>query len=739
MTDGARGRARAVDGEGPGRRMITRSTHVTLWRVLRKTFYSALIVTTLAVIGTVAFRWYQGVGSLEDTRSRVLLTLIGVVVGAWLARICAAGAGKHHRFALAGLAAIALSQAFYLTLVWSEWKSHVGLWRAWWVTLVAALGLTHVVWLWLIGAQHTTLSRATRIAAGAATVVLASLALRRNLLDEIPVFLTVLIALSLAGTFVGSLILWIQMRRRKAKRTVSRGQKLAWVISAQVAIFVFGFYAGRATAPVTAVVDLEPSPLAHLTPDELDAQVAADFNRLRIVSAGIDELGVKGSQTFARITDARTREKRDYFLPSEEDEIRAQFMSYLAYRSALLRLVATYGGFQSVARPDARARCFLVGYGAGASVMRASTLFVTTYGKEPAVRRKLNEADSSCGIRAGEFDRIYDAVASDRNATTFEEMAGYFRANRDGWRREKVLADDQLAWVEGQIERAITDVENRGFDRSRARWERIVQRVGSDVYVPVYDVQSVVSTLIGDTRIVKRPPFIAHEQVKAMQSQLQPGDILLERRNWYASNAFLPGFWPHAAIYIGTPPELEKLGLVERRAGGAFTSKNPTIQQHLDEYLKLAHDGEPHTVLESVSEGVIFNSLTESMGADYVAVLRPRLTDAQKAQAIAKAFAHVGKPYDFEFDFFSSDKLVCTELVYRSYEGLIRFDLVKIMGRDTLPAMEICKKFAGERERADRQLDFVLFLDAVPQQGTAKLATVDDFIASGHRPRGFNE
>ncbi|HEV2295048.1 MAG TPA: YiiX/YebB-like N1pC/P60 family cysteine hydrolase [Tepidisphaeraceae bacterium] len=719
--------------------MISRSTHVALWRVLRKTFYGALIATTLAVIGTIAFRWYQGIGSLEDTRSRVLLTLIGVVVGAWLARICAAGAGKHHRFALAGLAAIALSQVFYLTLVWSEWKSHVGLWRAWWVTLICALGLTHVVWLWLIGARHSTLSRATRIAAGAATIALASLALRRNLLDDIPQILAGLIALSLAATFVGSAILWIQMRRRKPKRAVSRWQKLAWVISAQLAVFVFGFYAGRTAAPVTAVVDMEPSPLAHLTPDELDAQLAADLNRLRIVSAGIDELGAKSERTFARISETRSREKRDYFLPSEEDEIRAQFMSYLAYRAALLRLVATYGNFQSIARPDARARCFLVGYGAGANVMRASTLLATTYGKEPAIRRKLNEADAACGMRAGEFDRIYDAVASDRNAVTFEEMAGYFRAHRDRWRREKVLADEQLAWVEGQIERAIEDVKARRFDRSRARWERIIARVGSNVYVPVYDVRSVVSTLIGDTRIVKRPPFIAHAQVKAMQSQLQPGDILLERRNWYASNAFLPGFWPHAAIYVGTPRDLQRLGLIAAGGSSGFTASDPQIQQHLDAYLKPAHDGEAHTVLESVSEGVIFNSLTESMGADYVAVLRPRLSDAQKAQAIARAFAHVGKPYDFEFDFFSSDKLVCTELVYRSYEGLIDFDLVKIMGRDTLPALEICKKFAAERGRADRQLDFVLFLDAVPQDRTARLATVDDFVASAHRPRGFNE
>jgi hypothetical protein len=77
--------------------------------------------------------------------------------------------------------------------------------------------------------------------------------------------------------------------------------------------------------------------------------------------------------------------------------------------------------------------------------------------------------------------------------------------------------------------------------------------------------------------------------------------------------------------------------------------------------------------------------------------------------------------------------------VYRSYEGLLHFELVRIMGRDTLPALEICKKFAGERGSEKRELDFVMFLDAVPQQGAARFAGEEDFCASAHRPRGFNE
>jgi len=138
---------------------------------------------------------------------------------------------------------------------------------------------------------------------------------------------------------------------------------------------------------------------------------------------------------------------------------------------------------------------------------------------------------------------------------------------------------------------------------------------------------------------------------------------------------------------------------------------------------------------------VIFNSLTESMGADYIAVLRPRLTDAQKAAALARAFSHVGKPYDFEFDFSSSDKLVCTELVYQSYDGLLHLDgyMQQIVGRPAIPALQFCRKFAAERGTPAQELDFVLFLDAVPDKGTARLAGEDDFCASADRPRGFNE
>ena len=49
------------------------------------------------------------------------------------------------------------------------------------------------------------------------------------------------------------------------------------------------------------------------------------------------------------------------------------------------------------------------------------------------------------------------------------------------------------------------------------------------------------------------------------------------------------------------------------------------------------------------------------------------------------------------------------------------------------------RRASGERGSDKRELDFIMFLDAVPQQGAARLAGEEDFCASAHRPRGFNE
>ncbi len=42
---------------------------------------------------------------------------------------------------------------------------------------------------------------------------------------------------------------------------------------------------------------------------------------------------------------------------------------------------------------------------------------------------------------------------------------------------------------------------------------------------------------------------------------LRPGDVLITRHDLVLTNLFLPGYWPHAALYIGTSEQRDELGI----------------------------------------------------------------------------------------------------------------------------------------------------------------------------------
>jgi hypothetical protein len=715
---------------------ISRSARASAIRGAGAAVRVGLTVSVVLCAAALIFRWYT---DLEGTASRMMLSFIGVALAAWLIGILAHGVRRFRKTVIVGLIGVAASQLCYHAIVWTSWKEHALAWRAWWIALIVAISAAHFVWLRIVGAGHQHIRWIAQAAAIVAALMFAGLCLGRTPLPEVPDAYFLAIGIAAAISLLATFVLWWKVVRPRRSEATKRWVRRGWLVTGQLAFVAIAFYLGRVTAPTPTTLELMPSALAAMPARDIEAQVQNDLRRLRILVDGLDELSMRAIADSKAIRETRAAEHRDYYHPAEEDRVRGHFMSYLAYRSALLRLAATYSSFRAVADPALRARCFLVGYAAGGAVYKSSLYLVRTYGDEPPARKKLNEADPACGIPAGMFDRIEESVTADRNVELFGQMGTYYEQQVASWRGANAWPSEDMSWLEQHIGASLAYVRNNAITDPTSRVQQVVRRVKNDVYQPYYAGQSLLSTWIGDTRLVGRPPFISAKQIADMQQQLQSGDILIERRNWFASNAFLPGFWPHGALYIGRITDLERLGLAMRDANGKWTSDNPAIRDHLAEYLKSAEDGAAHTVLESVSEGVIFNSLDESMHADYVGVLRPRLTDARKAQAIANAFSHQGKPYDFEFDFFSADKLVCTELVYRSYEGLLHFDLVKVMGRDTLPAIEIVRKFANERGRPDRQLDFVLFLDAVPAEGAARLASEDDFCNSIHRPRGFNE
>lgn len=69
-------------------------------------------------------------------------------------------------------------------------------------------------------------------------------------------------------------------------------------------------------------------------------------------------------------------------------------------------------------------------------------------------------------------------------------------------------------------------------------------------------------------------------------------------------------------------------------------------------------------------DGVLLRALDDTLSVDCVTALRPRLRKQDIGRALSRALSHEGKLYDFEFDFSRADRLVCTEVVYRAYQGI---------------------------------------------------------------------
>ena len=230
---------------------------------------------------------------------------------------------------------------------------------------------------------------------------------------------------------------------------------------------------------------------------------------------------------------------------------------------------------------------------------------------------------------------------------------------------------------------------------------------------------------------------------------MQPGDILLERREWYLSNVGLPGYWPHAALYIGTPQE-RMAYFKDQNVANHYAKHNGSFDAYLKHRYPKAYQNcltpqEHHhvpRVIEAISEGVSFTTLEHSVDADSVAILRPRLSKLERAIAIERAFHYSGRPYDFNFDFLTDAEMVCTELVYKAYEPKrnyagLTFPLQEIVGRKVTTANDIARMFDEEYGKSNQQLDFIAFYDGHERQNKAIRSDVTTFRESWKRSKWF--
>jgi glycerol-3-phosphate O-acyltransferase/dihydroxyacetone phosphate acyltransferase len=404
------------------------------------------------------------------------------------------------------------------------------------------------------------------------------------------------------------------------------GVALRWGVTLLVLSLLWVGYAHwRRSRMALALGGME---LRHLPAADLRFMLDADEALLRQVlpqiPARLDEARVLASEFASG--------KRSWYSQADNDELRKMLRDYVTLRTALVRVVWRYQKSFQVTGEALRARTFLCACTAGTALASASLGFVESFNGSGDAVKKLNEAEPSWDIPPGVFDTVRRSLCSNTNRTALMEAGKEY----DGTDWKALALQEPYAAFHDSIRDCRRRLADADDDLTAERLKQPLRDARDEGKDLLYGVQALVSVWMGDTKL--REPggaLISSAQLKELSAKLQPGDIILERRNWYVSNAFLPGYWPHAALYVGTPEDLQKFGL----------HHDPRVQTHWEKYLRQDARGHSCVVLESISEGVVFTSLEHSVGeADSVAFLRPRLTQDQVREAIARTFSHAASP-----------------------------------------------------------------------------------------------
>lgn len=688
--------------------------------------WSAFLLMGLLLLGGFV------VGKFLPLQGQLTFGAFGVATGAAFARMSHPPNRELTMLGLMALGFVVASQVFFQMLVWSEaWLVHPSVigWRLWWGTTVVTICLGLLQVLWRAGARWEWNSGRTTLGFTALLgLLLTGLAFRSNPVAAFPAWWTTLLALITLGTVIGSgVIITRWARTRPANpRPMSPWFKTALSVTAQLVVVAGAFYAGRLSVPPPSPFDNMPSALDGMSSEAVRRQINVDHRTLREIAHSLDALRAEAAQWHVKTSRVMRDEKRVIYDPSETDQLRGLFHRYLKYRGRLTQMVALYLGYREVHDDQLRARAYMLGYCAGATMLEAGRLFVVEFRDDKLARAKLNEADPG-RLKEGMFEDVYHGVTSREHMTMYAMHGRLFDENRASWRRAKVFAPGDFDWLSVRIDASTANIHAAGLSPIRAWFSRIKRRLLQDANKPIYKAQEIVSTIVGDTRMVSRKAFISEAQIGVAVQRLEPGDILLVRRNWYLSNAFLPGFWPHAALYVGTPAQLQQLGIDKSNAGPAW-----------ENYI-VPEDGHQRVILEAVSDGVGFYAAEHSMKADYVLAMRPNLTQEEKRKAILKAFKYDGHAYDFSFNFNTDDKIVCSELVCRAYDPMLKFDLEPVLGQSVVTPLGMGRKCASEHGQPNGQLKFVLFLDTAAGATSAHFGRLQDCGASMARPKAFNE
>jgi len=387
------------------------------------------------------------------------------------------------------------------------------------------------------------------------------------------------------------------------------------------------------------------------------------------------------------IEDADKATLRSYYLPDEDERLRTVFSSYLRTRLILVEAIDSIAPIlKNKLNWRNELRTFAVGFTAGCLLVRVTNYIIELARRNPVIWNKLDESELRYGIESKTISRLYESLSSPKKMRQFHQATRFFEAAKPEIIALAGLSDLNQELIQ-LLETEVPFIESRKRDYVRLRFRYrvydILRRNSSGFERAMFQLFRLTGSAVAELKQpmkksnsskngVKR---VTPELLDEIRNELMPGDVIITRHDDALSNLFLPGYWPHAAFYMGNSAQLDQLCILN--------SSSPE-----------------HEIIESKKDGVKFRPLSETLHVDSFVVIRSNMSENFLIEAIHTAMSHVGKRYDFLFDFKKANRLACTELVYRAYHGVngMQFLLNERSGRMCISAEDLIDQMISSQK-----------------------------------------
>lgn len=386
------------------------------------------------------------------------------------------------------------------------------------------------------------------------------------------------------------------------------------------------------------------------------------------------------------VEELQTIIQRGEFRPSEDESIGYWFARFLSVRESLWTVIEDV--LEAINKPVRKIsgqrdlKYFLVGYAAVCLLVRIDRVMLFGVAQHSVVQRKLNEAFPEYRIPRKQYTTIFSSFIDQRNVLAIREAMQFAARNR---KQLDALTDDADVGFLADLLPALESALNPSkLSYLRRAWAYVSHKWRRRGVVSITNMLAGILEGFGRTASEfydANNKNVSSAELEQVSELLRPGDIIVTRHAKALTNLFLPGFWPHTALYIGSAEQRDALGV------------------HADWSKEQRWTGDI-CVLEARKDGVKFRPLSDTLCVDVFAILRPELSDDGIRRGLERAVLHEGKMYNFDFDFFNSDRIVCTEVVYRAYDGLedMQFPLQERAGRKTLSAEDLLDYALNSRQ-----------------------------------------